>query len=68
VVVIRDRRALDDMKSGRFDFGAHASAVIVRTGAATSATFEKGVAVFVDPISGAMVNASIGGQRIRLTL
>ncbi len=68
VVAIRDQRALDDMKSGRFDFGAHASAVIVRTGAATNATFENGVAVFIDPISGAMVSASVGGQRIRLTM
>jgi lipid-binding SYLF domain-containing protein len=68
VVVIRDPSALNAMKSGRFDFGAHASAVIVRTGAAATATFENGVAVFQEPIHGAMVNASVGGQRIRLTL
>lgn len=68
IVVVRDQRALDDLKTGRYDFSAKASAIIVRTGAATNATFEKGVAVFVDPTSGAMVNASIGGQKIRLTL
>jgi lipid-binding SYLF domain-containing protein len=68
VVVVRDRKALEDMKAGRFDFGAKASAVIVRTGAATGATFENGVAVFVEPIGGAMVNASIGGQKIRLSM
>jgi lipid-binding SYLF domain-containing protein len=68
VVVIRDQRALDDLKTGRFDFGAQAQAVIVRTGASADATFENGVAVFVDPIHGAMVNASVGGQKIRLTM
>jgi lipid-binding SYLF domain-containing protein len=68
LVIVRDRQALDDMKAGRFDFGAQASAVIVRTGGAANATFEKGVAVFIEPLSGAMVNASVGGQRIRLTL
>ncbi|HEY2747750.1 MAG TPA: hypothetical protein VGL86_24175 [Polyangia bacterium] len=68
VVAIRDPQALHAMKSGRFDFGAQASAVIVRTGAAANATFENGVAAFIEPVRGAMVNASIGGQRIRLTL
>lgn len=68
IVAIKTQKALDDLKAGRFDFHANASAVIVRTGAATSATFEKGVAVFVDPLKGAMVNASIGGQKIRLTM
>jgi len=68
VVVVRDPQALQALKTGRFDFGAQASAVIVRTGASADATFENGVAVFVDPIHGAMVNASIGGQKIRLTM
>lgn len=68
LVVVRDPAALEAMKSGRFDFGATASAIIVRTGASTNATFEKGVAVFIEPSRGAMVNASLTGQRIRLTL
>ncbi len=68
LVIVNDRSALESMKTGRFDFGANASAVIVRTGAAASATFERGVAVFVEPVRGAMVNASLTGQRIRFTL
>jgi lipid-binding SYLF domain-containing protein len=68
IVAVKTQQALDDLKTGRFDFGASASAVIVRSGAATGATFENGVAVFVDPLKGAMVNASIGGQKIRLTM
>ena len=68
VVAIKEQQALADLKSGRFDFGAQASAVIIRTGAATNATFENGVAVFIQPLRGAMVNASIGGQKIRLVM
>jgi len=68
VVVIKDRDALQALKNGRYDFGANASAVIVRTGAAASASFDKGVAVFIDAKRGAMVNASLTGTRIRLTL
>ena len=68
VVVVKEHQALEDLKTGRFDFGAKASAVMVRTGAATGATFENGVAVFIEPIKGAMVNASVGGQKIRLSM
>src|SRR5581483_6246547 len=55
LVVVNDPAALEQLKSGRFDFGAHASAVIVRSGVARTSTFENGVAVFVDPLRGAMV-------------
>ena len=68
VVVLRDPAALVQLKSGRFAFGAQASAVMLRSGAAAGATFDKGTAVFVEPVHGAILNASIGGQRIRLTL
>jgi lipid-binding SYLF domain-containing protein len=68
VVVIKDPAALQAFKSGRFNFGAQATAVIVRTGAASRAAFDKGVAVFAEEKSGAMVNASLTGTRIRLTL
>lgn len=68
VVVIKDPKVLEDLKAGRFDFGAKAQAVIVRTGASQNATFENGIAVFQDPIKGAMANASVTGQRIKLTM
>jgi len=37
--------------------------VILKTGAAASAPYTNGVAVFVKPIAGAMVEASVGGQQ-----
>jgi lipid-binding SYLF domain-containing protein len=69
LIVVRDRFTLDKIKAGNFDFGAQASAVIVKAGAATATRFgENGVAVVVDPRGGAMVNLSLTGQRIKATM
>ena len=64
VIVLEDKAAMDRFKQNRVDFDANASAVIARTGAATNVRFVDGVAVFVRPITGAMAEAAIGGQRI----
>jgi lipid-binding SYLF domain-containing protein len=64
VIVFENKAAMDRFKQNRIDFGANASAVIATTGAATNARFVDGVAVFVRPITGAMAEAAIGGQRI----
>jgi lipid-binding SYLF domain-containing protein len=67
-VIIRDPDTLEKMKTGDLDVGGQASAVIIRAGAASAANFsERGVAVVIDPIGGAMVNLSVAGQRIRTT-
>jgi lipid-binding SYLF domain-containing protein len=63
LVVFESKGALDRFKSGQFAFAADASAVVMESGAATNATFVDGVAVVVRPIGGAMVEASIGGQK-----
>ncbi|HEX6837908.1 MAG TPA: hypothetical protein VF334_15120 [Polyangia bacterium] len=69
LVAVRDRFVLDKMKAGNLDLGGQASAVILRAGAATATNFsDKGIAVVIDPIGGAMVNASISGQRIKTTM
>lgn len=49
--------------SGKLAFSANLSAVILKTGAAESAKYTDGVAVFVKPMGGAMVEASVGGQQ-----
>ena len=53
------RRFLDD------DFGlaANASAVIIKEGAGASVPYNDGVAVVVMPSSGAMAEATVGGQK-----
>lgn len=68
LIAARDQITLDKIKSGDFDFGAEVSAVILRAGLASGTTFgQHGVAVVMDPIGGAMVNASVSGQRITTT-
>jgi len=69
VIVIRDQKTLDEMRSGKFKMkvAGDASAIISHTG--TSNAFnnvEKGIYVFLQPLSGAEVKASIIGQRVRL--
>jgi hypothetical protein len=50
---------MDKFKRNEID-----SAVLADKGAAASAQFVDGVAVFVRPIRGAMAEASLGGQQI----
>jgi lipid-binding SYLF domain-containing protein len=68
LVIVRDRVTLDRMRAGDFDVGGQASAVILKTGAATATGFgATGVAVVIDPKGGAMLNLSLTGQRIKGT-
>lgn len=63
VIVFQDKYAMDRFKRNPMDFGATASAVIASNFAATNARFVDGVAVFIRPITGAMAEATIAGQR-----
>ena len=63
LLLFEDKGALDRFKAGSLNFGADASAVVLQSGVATNATFVDGIAVVVRPISGAMLEASIGGQQ-----
>jgi hypothetical protein len=46
-------------------FGANANAIIATAGAGASAPFRDGVAVLVRPLTGAMAEASLGGQNFK---
>jgi len=66
IVVLRDQAAVDRMKSKEFDVGGQASAIAVKAGAAASTSFtDDGIAVFVNPKKGAMINVSLTGQRVK---
>jgi lipid-binding SYLF domain-containing protein len=65
LIVFENKAAMDRFKSNEINFGASASAVIAKAGAGGSAQFVDGIAVFVRPITGAMAEASLGGQRIK---
>lgn len=63
LIFFRDKAALDDFKSGNFELGAQASAVAVTAGAATEASYDKGVAIFTLPKGGLMYEAAVAGQK-----
>jgi lipid-binding SYLF domain-containing protein len=63
IIFFQDAAAFSRFTSGNLEFSANASAVIVKSGAAAANDYRDGLAVFVQPIAGAMAEASIGGQR-----
>ncbi len=67
VIFFKDKPALDSFTKGGFEFDAAASAVAIKSGAAASVGYNNGVAVFVMPKKGAMVQASLGTQRFAFT-
>ncbi len=63
IVFFKDKATLDAFKAGSFEFAGNASAVAVRSGAATPVDYRDGVAVFTMTKGGLMLEASIGGQK-----
>jgi lipid-binding SYLF domain-containing protein len=64
LLFFKDKAALDNFQAGNYEFSAQASAVIARQGAAAKTSYDNnGVAVFVHVKGGAMLEASIGGQK-----
>jgi lipid-binding SYLF domain-containing protein len=67
LIVFQDKASLDRFKSNQLALDANASAVALTTGAAASANYRNGVAIFVQPIGGLMVEANVGGQQFRFS-
>jgi len=63
LLVFEDKSALDQFKRDETHFSAQASAVALKSGASADAKFTDGVAVFTMTNAGAMLEASIGGQK-----
>ena len=64
LIVFEDKAPMERFKQNQLKFGANASAILARTGAAANTRFVEGVAVFVRPVAGAMAEAAIAGQRL----
>jgi lipid-binding SYLF domain-containing protein len=62
LVAFENQDALKSFQSGTFTFSANATATAMKSGAAASQKYDSGVAVFVMPEGGLMLEASIGGQ------
>lgn len=63
IIFFKDRANLEVFKSGKFEVDAKASAVAIKAGASAAADYSGGVATFVQGETGAMVDASVGGQK-----
>ncbi len=62
LLAFEDAPALQRFEAGKFAFAANASAVALKSGAAATAKYTDGVAAFVEPQGGLMLEAAIGGQ------
>ena len=67
LIVFENEAAFNKFKNNELSFEANASAVALTAGASKGAVFKNGVAVFTLPQGGAMLEASIGGQRFEYT-
>jgi lipid-binding SYLF domain-containing protein len=65
LIVFENKAALDRFKLSPVDFTAGVAAMILQNAAAVNATFVDGIAVVVRPITGAMAEATIGGQQFK---
>jgi len=65
IIFFETPTAVNDFKTGKFEMSADVSAVAAAEGAAKSAKYKSGVAVFTLPKKGLMVQASIGGQKFK---
>jgi lipid-binding SYLF domain-containing protein len=67
VIFLENPSTLSDFKHGNFALAAQASAVALSAGAAASAKYENGVAIFIATKTGLMYEASVGGQKFNYT-
>jgi len=63
ILFFENQAALDNFKSGTYELGANATAVILDKGASRDISFQDGVAVVTKTKGGAMAGVSVGGQR-----
>jgi lipid-binding SYLF domain-containing protein len=63
IVFFRDKADLEKFKTGEFTFSAQVTGVALSAGVAAKADYKSGMAVFVMPDVGLMVDASLGGQK-----
>jgi lipid-binding SYLF domain-containing protein len=67
LIVFENQAALDRFKNNELNFGANASAVIIKKGVGSATTFKEGTAVYILPKAGAMAEAAVGGQKFTFT-
>lgn len=68
IVFLEKEEDYDRFVNKNFEFAAQASAVALSSGASADADYRNGVVVFTMAIGGLMYEASIGGQKFKVTL
>jgi len=63
LILFESKEALDRFKSGKVEFAANASAVLVRAGTAKVNDYEQGVKTLAMSSGGMLLEAAIGGQK-----
>jgi lipid-binding SYLF domain-containing protein len=63
VIAFETPQALDNFKSNKYEVAAQASAVALKKGAAATAKYNHGVAIFTMANGGLMAEAAVGGQQ-----
>jgi lipid-binding SYLF domain-containing protein len=63
IIAFQNAAAVNNLKEGKLNFSATASAVLLKAGASAAANYREGVVVFTHPNGGAMFEASVGGQK-----
>lgn len=63
IIFFREEADLEKFKTGEYTFAAQVTGVAVKWGAAAKADYKDGMAVFIVTDVGAMVDASLGGQK-----
>ncbi len=63
LLIFETEKAVANFQSGKFAFGAQATAVAVKSGAAANAKFADGIKVLTMANGGLMYEASVGGQK-----
>ena len=65
LLVLTSPRDVQAIRAGNYQLSANVDAIILTTGAAANANFDSGVAAFVMPLGGLMVDVSVNGQRFQ---
>ncbi len=66
-IFFKDKASYMDFTEGEWALAAQATAVMVKAGGGAVADYQGGVAVFVNNTKGAMIEASVGGQKFDFT-
>jgi len=63
IIFFKEERDTERFTEGNFEFGAQASAVLIKQGVSVETAYSNGIAVFTIAKGGLMYEASIGGQK-----